>query len=103
LTPADVRPRLLASDGDLVLLDVREPEEVRLARVPGALEIPMSDLRRRLGELDRTKEIVVLCHAGMRSQFVAEFLFRSGFPRVANVVGGIDAWARTVDPSVGTY
>jgi rhodanese-related sulfurtransferase len=74
-----------------------------LARVTGTLDIPMSQLGRRIAEIDRAKEIAVLCHHGTRSQWVAQQLVRAGFPRVANIRGGIDAWARDVDPSVGSY
>lgn len=103
LTPAEVRDRMASGDPQFVVLDVRQPEELALARVKGTVDIPMPDLLQRLGELDRTKAIAVLCHTGGRSQMVVEFLTRSGFANVFNVRGGIAAWARDVDPSVGTY
>lgn len=86
-----------------VVLDVREPQEIAIARFPGALEIPMQTVPSRLDELDRNGEIFVLCHHGMRSAHVAEFLVDQGFTRVGNVTGGIDAWALLVDPSVPRY
>jgi rhodanese-related sulfurtransferase len=86
-----------------VVLDVREPQEIALARFPGALEIPMNDVPGRLGELDPDAEIFVLCHHGMRSAQVAGFLAGQGFDRVGNVTGGIDAWSLLVDPSVRRY
>jgi adenylyltransferase/sulfurtransferase len=85
------------------LLDVREPFEFELARIEGANLIPLGELPRRAGELDREAEIFVLCHSGMRSQRAAEFLRSAGFPRVLNVTGGIDAWSEEVDPNVPRY
>ena len=86
-----------------VVLDVREPQELAIARFPGALEIPMHDVPGRVAELERTQEIFVLCHHGMRSAHVASFLADQGFTQVGNVRGGIDAWALLVDPSVARY
>jgi len=93
----------LDSGRPVVLLDVREPEELRLARLPGALHIPMGEVAGRLHELDPDAEIVVFCHHGMRSASVAQFLAQRDFAHVANLVGGIDAWSVLVDPSVPRY
>ena len=97
------RDRLQKADGTCVLLDVRQPEEVRTACVKGAVLIPMMEIPNRLAELDRAKEIIVMCHHGMRAQQVADFLARSGYPKVASVTGGIDAWAVEVDPKIPRY
>jgi rhodanese-related sulfurtransferase len=86
-----------------VVLDVREPQELAVARFPGALEIPMQSVPSRLDELDRSAEIFVLCHHGMRSAHVADYLVDQGFTRIGNVTGGIDAWSLFVDPSVPRY
>ena len=102
LSPQHLRERLDAGEA-LVVLDVREPEEIAIARLDGAVEIPMQDIPARLAELDSTAEIVVVCHHGMRSAHVASFLAEQGFARVANLTGGIDAWSLTVDPSVARY
>ena len=92
------------TEGDSwVLLDVREPFEFEVARIEGANLIPLGQLPGRLAELDREKEILVMCHSGMRSQQAAEFLRAAGFPRVANVAGGIDAWSQEIDPDVPRY
>lgn len=98
----DLKARLDAGDAPIVL-DVREPEEVALARFPGALHVPMQDVPARLGELDPQQEVVVVCHHGMRSAHVAGFLEAQGFTRVLNLTGGIDAWSLLVDPSVPRY
>jgi len=84
------------------ILDVREPWEYEIAQIGGKL-IPMNEIPKRLAEIDRDREIIVQCHHGVRSQRVAEFLKQSGFPRVVNLVGGIDAWSREVDPAVPKY
>jgi rhodanese-related sulfurtransferase len=93
----------LDSGRRLVLLDVREPEELVLARIPGALHIPMGEVPGRLHELDPDAEIVVFCHHGMRSASVAQFLSQRDFGRVVNLAGGIDAWSASVDPGVPRY
>lgn len=89
--------------GDVVLLDVREPDELALASVDGALHIPMREIPARLGELDASKPLVVMCHAGGRSRRVAEFLQGNGFPNVFNLQGGIDAWSTQLDSRVPRY
>ncbi len=86
-----------------VLLDVREPFEIELARIAGASLIPLGELPARWTELDRGKEIFVICHSGVRSDRAAEFLRSNGFPKVANVAGGIDAWSEEIDPTVPRY
>jgi rhodanese-related sulfurtransferase len=87
----------------LVLLDVREPWEYEKARILGAVLMPMREVPSRLDEIDEEKEVVALCHHGGRSMQVAIFLEKNGFKRVHNLVGGIDAWSRSVDPAVPLY
>ncbi len=93
----------MKSGRPMILLDVREPFEFELARIEGASLIPLGELPTRWRELDREKEIFVLCHSGMRSERAAEFLRSAGFARVANVAGGIDAWSEEIDPDVPRY
>jgi rhodanese-related sulfurtransferase len=102
LAPAQVK-QLLDAGQPLVLLDVREPEEVALGRIAGAVHIPMGDIPGRVHELDPDADIVVYCHHGMRSASVAAFLTQRDFTSVANLSGGIDAWSLTVDPSLPRY
>jgi rhodanese-related sulfurtransferase len=102
ISPVELQ-QLLSGRGDLVLLDVREPEELAVASIDGALHIPMGDVPGRLHELDPEKEIVVFCHHGIRSASVVQFLAQRDFERVVNLAGGIDAWSRIVDPSVPRY
>ena len=86
-----------------LLLDVREPWEWEAARIAGAQHMPMREVPARAAELDRKREVVAICHHGGRSQQVAMFLEKNGFSKVHNLVGGVDAWSRTVDPAVPVY
>jgi molybdopterin/thiamine biosynthesis adenylyltransferase/rhodanese-related sulfurtransferase/molybdopterin converting factor small subunit len=86
---------------DLFLLDVREPHEYKIAQIGGYL-IPLGDLQKRVSELDSSREIVVHCKSGGRSQKAAEFLQQAGF-KVKNLAGGIGAWSDQVDPKVPKY
>jgi rhodanese-related sulfurtransferase len=86
-----------------LLLDVREPWEYDKAHIEGALLIPMREVPSRVAQIDEAKEVVAICHHGGRSMQVAMFLEKNGFKRVHNLVGGIDAWSRTVDPAVPLY
>ncbi len=84
------------------LLDVREPDEFALANIGGKL-IPLGELSQRLEELPDDREIVVLCHHGVRSGHAAAFLRHNGFERVRNISGGIDKYSTDVDPSIRRY
>ncbi len=86
-----------------LLLDVREGWEYDRCHLEGATLFPMSSVPTRLGELDAQRETVVICHHGVRSFHVARFLEANGFSNVINLTGGIDAWAKMVDPSMPTY
>lgn len=85
------------------VLDVREPWEVALCAIAGSRTIPMSQIVQRIDELDPQQDLVVVCHHGMRSLQVAMYLQRCGFDRVCNLQGGIDAWARDVEPAMARY
>jgi rhodanese-related sulfurtransferase len=86
-----------------VLLDVREPWEFQTAHIEGARLVPMNEVPARVNELDPQEELVVICHHGGRSMQVAMFLEKQGFARVHNLAGGVDAWAKTVDPAMPVY
>jgi rhodanese-related sulfurtransferase len=105
LGPTELRRRLTseAERGETLLLDVREPDEHAIARLPEALHIPMQQVPARLDELPRHKAIVVMCHTGRRSAQVAAFLMANGFEDVYNLRGGIDAWSVEVDPKIPRY
>jgi adenylyltransferase/sulfurtransferase len=101
VSPVQLKERLKQGD-DLVLLDVREPYEYEMVNIGGLL-MPLSELPRRYHELDPEREIVVHCHVGHRSLIALRFLVQAGFRNVKNLEGGIDRWAREVDPSVKRY
>lgn len=111
---SQIRPSELAAwletaraHGEPVVLDVREPLELRTASVrPDGftlLTIPMGALQARLDELDPALPIACLCHHGSRSMQVASFLRSQGFAYLANIAGGIDAWSTELDASVARY
>jgi rhodanese-related sulfurtransferase len=102
LPPQQLKRRLDAGE-PLRLLDVREPWECAIARLPGSVNIPLGEITSRWQELDAESEIIVVCKAGSRSRRVAQFLSAQGFGRVANLSGGIDAWTRDIDPSLPSY
>jgi sulfur-carrier protein adenylyltransferase/sulfurtransferase len=102
ITPGELKRRLDAGES-IKVLDVREPWELEIVRLPGTVDIPLNEVPTRLDEIDRGAEWVVMCKVGGRSRRAAEFLAARGFSRVANLVGGIDAWARDVDPSLSSY
>jgi rhodanese-related sulfurtransferase len=104
VTPTEFRQKWPdEAAGDVVLLDVREPDELAIAQIDGAVHIPMREIPVRIAELDRRRPIVVMCHVGGRSRRVAELLLVSGFADVANLAGGIDAWSREIDPTIARY
>jgi rhodanese-related sulfurtransferase len=86
-----------------VLLDVREPWEVQICALPGSTHIPMRELPARAAEIEPEAPVVAICHHGARSMQVALFLEKNGRTRVHNLVGGVDAWSRTVDSSLPVY
>ncbi len=101
ITVQELKQRLDAGE-DFQLIDVREPYEFQIAQIGGKL-IPQNDVPQRLGEIDPNREVIVHCRSGARSQRIAEFLKQQGYPRVANVAGGILAWSEHIDPKVQKY
>ena len=101
----DELKRKLDQKEDILLLDVREPFEHRIANIPGAKLIPLGQIEARIGEIEpfKGKEIVAHCHHGGRSRRALEFLHSKGFRRLKNVAGGIDEWSLHVDSSVPRY
>jgi rhodanese-related sulfurtransferase len=102
LTPTELARRIETGD-PIVLLDVREREEFALARIEGSQWIPLGELAARWRELDPMRPIVCICHHGIRSAHAASALERWGFREIANLSGGLDRWAREVDPSMPRY
>lgn len=86
-----------------VLLDVREPWEFHTCSIAGSTHIPMGEVPARAAQVDPRQDVVVICHHGGRSMQVAMFLERNGYAKVHNLAGGVDSWAKTVDPSMQVY
>ena len=104
ITPQQLQERLSDTAArQPLLLDVREPWEFQICRLPGSLLMPMQTLPARHVELNADADTVVICHHGARSMQVAMFLERAGFARLYNLTGGVDAWARTVEASMPVY
>src|ERR1700758_2947594 len=101
MTVKELKRRLDAGE-DVQLIDVREPYEYQIAQMGGKL-IPQNEVPQRLSEIDPGREVVVHCRSGARSQRIAEFLKQNGYPRVANLAGGILAWSDEIDPNVQKY
>ena len=101
ITVKELKRRMDGSQ-DVQLIDVREPYEYQIAQIGGKL-IPQNEVPQRLGEIDPMREVLVHCRSGARSQKIAEYLKQQGYPRVANVAGGILAWSDEVDPKVQKY
>ncbi len=87
----------------LVVVDVREPAEWAICRIPGSVLVPLRELPARLGEIDHAAQVVAVCHTGQRSLTAARLLRAAGFPSAASLRGGVDEWARTVDPTMPRY
>lgn len=94
---------MLAAGEPPVILDVREPWEVDLSAIAGSIYIPLGLLPMRVGELPKDRPLVVLCHHGFRSAQATAWLRNQGFGSATNLTGGIDAWARRIDPSLKVY
>lgn len=103
LTVRELKTRLEQPGDKPTLLDVRENWELNICVLPDTLHIPMGQITTRTGELDPNQETVVVCHHGIRSLRVANFLASRGFTKLYNLQGGVDAWAREIDPAMKTY
>lgn len=101
LEPSELQERLQAANAPL-LLDVREPWEFDICRIDGSMNLPMGGVPAALDSLDPERETVVICHHGMRSAQVVNFLAARGF-QVTNLTGGIEAWAAEVEPDMPRY
>ena len=101
LTPSEFK-EYLTKDG-VVLVDVREPAELEVCIINGAINTPMSSIEESFADLDSSASYALYCHHGMRSMRVATFLSSKGFESLVNLQGGIDAWSLEIDPSLERY
>ena len=88
---------------EAVLLDVREPSELTICRIEGALHIPMGEVPEHHEALPRDAPLIVFCHHGMRSLHVVQYLEAKGFGNVINLAGGIHSWSVDVDLEMKQY
>ena len=88
---------------EFVILDVREPNELKISQLEGNINIPLGELQEKYLELDKEKDIIVVCRTGWRSANAVSFLKGKGFKKVENLDGGINLWADTVDHSIEKY
>jgi rhodanese-related sulfurtransferase len=102
IRPEGLQQKMQAGER-FVLLDVRRPDEVAIASLPGSIHIPIDEIEERAGELDASAETVVYCHHGVRSLSVTVHLRNLGFRDVTSLAGGIDLWSERIDPSVPRY
>ncbi|MFQ5578985.1 MAG: rhodanese-like domain-containing protein [Nitrospiria bacterium] len=102
IAPLEVK-RQMEGGPTFTLLDVRERWEFQMAHIPGSVLIPLGELQNRIEELDPDREIVTLCHHGIRSQSALNILKQSGIKDVKNLSGGIDAYSCLADPSIPRY
>ena len=102
ITAVELKQRLDRGD-QLTIVDVREPNEYQINRIPGSQLIPLGEIPRRYAELDPEDEIIVQCKMGGRSAKAADYLRSVGFKRVLNLKGGILDWVDKVDPSQPKY
>jgi len=105
LRPAELNDYLAAAEQTPLLLDVREPWEFAICHIANSELVPMAQVpaAAAAGRLPKDRDIVVICHHGIRSRQVAMFLEYQGFERVINLFGGVDAWARDVDRTMAVY
>jgi rhodanese-related sulfurtransferase len=102
-TATALKEYLSDSDSQPLILDVREPWEYSICHLDKSIHIPMNQIPARIQELESGQETVIICHHGIRSAKVGNFLLQQGFDKIINLEGGIDAWARDVDTSLSTY
>ena len=102
LTPTQLAEKL-KSQPNTRLIDIREQDEWEYCHIDGAEWMPMQSVPSRLAELSQDDTLVLYCHHGSRSAFVLNFLHQKGYTDIAHLRGGIDAWARDIDPDMPTY
>ena len=102
ILPEELKKRLDAGEKP-VLLDVREPWEFSICKIEGSVNISMSEPEKLISELNANDEIIAICHHGMRSFQVCNYLENNGFNKVLNLDGGIDSWAKTIDTDMAQY
>lgn len=102
-TPQELNDYLQSNESTPLLLDVREPAEFDICHIENSRLLPMGQVAASIDDLPRDKDIIVICHHGMRSHSIAMYLEQLGFDKVINLSGGIDAWSRQIDLDMPLY
>jgi adenylyltransferase/sulfurtransferase len=102
ITAEQLKKRIDAGE-NVFVLDVRNPNEFQICRIPGTVLLPLPELPNRFAEVPKDREVVVHCKSGMRSAKAIEFLKSQGYSKLSNLSGGILAWAEKVDPGMPRY
>jgi rhodanese-related sulfurtransferase len=102
ILPEELKKRLDAGEKP-ILLDVREPWEFSICKIEGSVNISMSEPEKLISKLNANDEIIAICHHGMRSFQVCNYLENNDFNKVLNLDGGIDSWAKTIDTDMAQY
>lgn len=103
MTVEQLKSRLEQNADKPLLIDVREPWEFAVCHIDGSKLVPMREIPNKLNDIEADKDIIVICHTGMRSRQVCYFLENAGFGNVFNLSGGVHAWAQQIDPNMPTY
>lgn len=103
ILPTDLQQQLQENPDAFFLLDVREPFEYQIAALDKSVLIPMNQIPKRFQELNKEESIVVICHHGIRSDIVANYLDEQGFTKIFNLTGGIQDWAAACDAQMTLY
>ncbi len=103
MSPQQVHEYLQTTASNPLLLDVRESWEYDICHIKGSELIPMQTIPGQLSKLDPGQETIVICHHGVRSRIVGQFLEQAQFKNIINLCGGVTAWAQDVDKNMPTY
>lgn len=102
-TPKELKDYLSKSESKPLLLDVREPWEFEYCSIKDSILIPMGELPSRLTELDLQREIIMICHHGIRSRQMGYYMEQAGFSSITNLDGGVERWAEDVEITMKRY
>jgi rhodanese-related sulfurtransferase len=103
LNASELKAYLQSCESTPLLLDVRQPWEFELCKIEDSILMPMAQVPDNIDSLDPTRETVVICHHGIRSRRVGQYLKQAGFDNIINLSGGVAQWAKTVDQNMPTY
>lgn len=101
-SPLEVK-EMIDNEKDIVILDIREKWEFDICHIENSLHIPMGGLMDKIGELDKTRKHVVVCHHGIRSRMIAKHLVNLGFEKIINLSSGLEGWSNDVDRNMNKY